>query len=600
MKFIYYDFEVFKKFWGVHFLIENEDGTFENKQIRDDREALSKFYEEHRLNSVFVGFNNKHYDQWIFKGIIMQYDPWTITKAIIDRGEPGWRIVASKPKPSINLDLKEQLAPALSLKEIEANLGMNIVETPVDFKIERDLTQEEKDEVMKYCVHDVEATYKLIQERKEWVQVKIDLIRLYDLELSNMQYTTGTITAKILDAKRVSRIKTFNYSDYLPKELLITKYQEAVNFYCKEQLDSLKSQKMSMDIADVEHVVSTGGIHGAENKVFYKTDSKGTLYHCDVESYYPAIMIEYNMLSRSMQWQEGFIKMRDERVQHKLRNEVGPAFAKKISINTVYGLGSQEGSNLYDPVMRMNVCITGQLFLIDLIEKVEEQGAKLIQSNTDGIIIKAPKDKVDDIIKATEVWQDRTRFKLENVEIDYIWQKDVNNYILKLKNGKIKVKGAFVKYWKGGNFVKNHASIIDEAVVKFFTEFIKPEVTIQQATNPAIKYQMVAKSGGMYHKNTMEYPNGREIEIQNVNRVFPVTTNGGQIFKYKYMKDGSESKQKIANLPEKAFIINEDIMNLTIGDVKNIDYKFYISEAWSRIKQFVNSEMFKILIQNVK
>lgn len=56
----------------------------------------------------------------------------------------------------------------------------------------------------------------------------------------------------------------------------------------------------------------------------------------------------------------------------------------KIVLNSTYGILKDKNNPLYDPLMSNNVCVTGQLLLLDLIEKVEPY-CQLIQSNTDGI-----------------------------------------------------------------------------------------------------------------------------------------------------------------------------------------------------------------------
>lgn len=70
----------------------------------------------------------------------------------------------------------------------------------------------------------------------------------------------------------------------------------------------------------------------------------------------------------------------------------------KIVINANYGAMKDQYNPLYDPLMSNNVCLAGQLLLLDLIEKVEPY-AKLIQSNTDGIFLKVDKEEDISIIK---------------------------------------------------------------------------------------------------------------------------------------------------------------------------------------------------------
>lgn len=63
------------------------------------------------------------------------------------------------------------------------------------------------------------------------------------------------------------------------------------------------------------------------------------------------------------------------------------------------------------------------------------EGFELIQSNTDGLIVKIPDndksfDELDDICYE---WEHRTGMGLGFDLIDEIWQKDVNNYISNFK-----------------------------------------------------------------------------------------------------------------------------------------------------------------------
>lgn len=58
-------------------------------------------------------------------------------------------------------------------------------------------------------------------------------------------------------------------------------------------------------------------------------------------------------------------------------------------LNSTYGVLKDKNNDLYDPLMSNKVCVYGQILLLDLIEHIEPY-AQLIQSNTDGILIKMP------------------------------------------------------------------------------------------------------------------------------------------------------------------------------------------------------------------
>ena len=57
----------------------------------------------------------------------------------------------------------------------------------------------------------------------------------------------------------------------------------------------------------------------------------------------------------------------------------------KIVINSVYGQFNNGYSPLYDPEAVLAVTTTGQLLLIDLVERLDAVGAEILSVNTDGL-----------------------------------------------------------------------------------------------------------------------------------------------------------------------------------------------------------------------
>ena len=101
-------------------------------------------------------------------------------------------------------------------------------------------------------------------------------------------------------------------------------------------------------------------------------------------------------------------------------------------------------NDLYDPLMGRSVCITGQLLLLELSEHLVQEcpTLKIIQLNTDGIMVSFDNSDEAKWQEITQEWQDRTGFELEEDFIQKIVQKDVNNYVeVPVGGGKPKVKG---------------------------------------------------------------------------------------------------------------------------------------------------------------
>ena len=94
--------------------------------------------------------------------------------------------------------------------------------------------------------------------------------------------------------------------------------------------------------------------------------------------------------------------------------------------------------------MSNNVCIAGQLYLIELTARIEEH-CQILQVNTDGIYaLVKDMETVDKIKNIAAEWEKRLNLDLEwdVFPNGKLVQKDVNNYLLINKNtGKYKCKG---------------------------------------------------------------------------------------------------------------------------------------------------------------
>ena len=152
---IFFDFEVTKYDWLTVMIDPFKPEVI---KIINNPEGLRTVYEEHKKD-IWVGYNNKHYDQYIMKGIMLGLDPKKINDYIIVDGKEGWQFSdAFRDIPMINYDVMPN--PPISLKTLEGFMGSDIRETETPFDIDRPLTPDEIDSMVYYCQHDVEETIK--------------------------------------------------------------------------------------------------------------------------------------------------------------------------------------------------------------------------------------------------------------------------------------------------------------------------------------------------------------------------------------------------------------------------------------------------------
>ena len=553
-----YDCEVFKYDWLFVFAdLKNKSFTV----IKNDAKALIKFFETHKYE-IWAGYNAKNYDQYIVKAILTKHDPYEVSKFII-AGNQGFDYTDDFRVVNLyTYDIYNNLTH--SLKFYEGSLGDSIEETTVPFDIDRKLTDEELKEVEKYCRHDVEETVKVLFETLPDFTAQLGLVKL-----SRPQYLSKTQTQMasiILKAEKTDTYDEFKID--VPNTLKLGKYKFIADWYLDKENRSY-DKSLETTVAGVPHSFAWGGVHGALEKYHHK----GNILIMDVASLYPSLMIRYDLLSRAIKKPETYKELRDQRIEYKKKHNP-LQLPLKLVLNKTYGAMKDKNNLLYDPRQANRVCVYGQLLILDLIEKLELY-CELLQSNTDGIFIKYDDSNLQKINDIAEEWQGRTELSLEKTDAVEIWQKDVNNYILKLKDNTLKSKGAYVKKLSSLDYAD--MPIINIAITEALVNNTPIEKTINECDR-LIDFQMVCKITGKF--DAIFY--GDKQLNEKCVRIFAGDTTLPNITK---RHTETKVKHKISNTPPHVFIDNSDIHDKPAPD--NLDRQFYIDLANKRLKEFV-------------
>lgn len=129
----------------------------------------------------------------------------------------------------------------------------------------------------------------------------------------------------------------------------------------------------------------------------------------------------------------------------EFKRQDAKANSNKTSLNGGFGKFGNRWSILYSPELMIQVTVTGQLALLMLIEWIEAAGISVIGANTDGIVIKCPRSRYDDLSAIIKRWEDGTNFETEETRYAGIFSRDVNNYIALKDGGGVKLKGAYAE-----------------------------------------------------------------------------------------------------------------------------------------------------------
>lgn len=559
------DFEVFKYDWLV--VIYNPV-TRVTTEIINNFEKLKNYYDTYK-NDIFIGYNIKGYDRWIFSGILQGFDPKKINDFIISGGN-GWEFNAKLNRLKFNLfDCK--IKQALGLKTLEGFMGSSIQESNVPFDIDRKLTEGEIKEVLKYCRHDVEETIKVFIENKNEFETQLEIIKTFNLPLKYLAKTKPTLSAVVLGAQFQNHDDEWDY--IIPNCAKIERYREVIDWY-KNPTNKDYNKQLNIDISGVPHVFAWGGLHGAIPQYC----KEGFFVLCDVSSYYPSLMIVYNYISRNIKNPKNFIEIYKKRLEYKsLHDSRQKPF--KIILNSTYGAMKDRSNPLYDPLMANNVCVGGQILLLDLIEKIEDF-FDLLQSNTDGILLKLraytlaqAQEEFKKLVDICAEWERRTGMRLEFSKYKKVIQKDVNNYICIKNDGSCKLVGAYVKKL---SVLDNDLAIVNQALFNKLVKNISIEDTINNC-DEFIKFQKIVKISSKYDYGMH---NGKKLQ-EKYFRVFASNDlKNTSIFKVKKGKN----PEKFANVPECCFIYNDEVRNK--GVPPELDREWYISLAYDRLRQF--------------
>lgn len=569
---VFIDFEVFAYDW----LCVCIDPAVGRKVIVNDRDGLRAYYEEHR-SDVWVGFNIRHYDQYIFKALMLEMDPKKVNDFIIVQGQDGWRYSDEFRKiPIYFYDVMNAIDRGL--KYFEGSMGSDIRESSVPFDIRRKLTDAEIEETVGYCTHDVEQTMEVFARRKDDFDAQLELLRMFNLPLADISRTKVQLSAKILGAEKRSYHDEFDID--IPPTLEVERYQEIVDWYRNpENYDYSKS--LDTLVAGVPHSFGWGGVHGARLNYI----GEGFFVNMDVASLYPSLMIRYDLISRSCH-AERFKDIVETRLRYKA--EKNPLQAPlKIVINGTYGASKDRNNPLYDPRQANRVCVYGQLLLLDLIEHLEDAGAIIIQSNTDGVLIKMPDGDDPDVFYSkmddtAHEWEVRTGLNLEFDEYVKVFQGDVNNYIIVAEDGHWKSKGAFVKELSELDY---DLSIVNQAVVDRLVKGVSIEDTIDNCDD-LWRFQMVKRASSKYRC----LMHGYRILPEKTVRVFASKHLADESL-YKVHNNGSIAK--VGGTPEHCRMVNDEVKGMRVPDW--LDRRWYVALAHDRIRKFMNKEEYTLI-----
>lgn len=320
------------------------------------------------------------------------------------------------------------------------------------------------------------------------------------------------------------------------------------NIEFKPDIDKSEDFTFKFDFGDCNIVFAQGGLHGThKNKFeFFETDNNKIL-DFDFGSFYPFLYWKYHIEPEHLPHFNEFVgEIINLRIINKKQGNKIYANGLKIAINRIFGGFADKFGWLYDPKALLQTTINGELILLMLAEELELNGIKVFYYNTDGLTVECPIDKVELSNQICKIFSEKIKIDLEVSEFKKCFIKDVNSF-LNIKEDSIKYKGPYdyVSYIERygefdvrGSF---NTPIVPYAVSQYLTQNISIEKTILNHTD--IYDFCIANKTGSQFKNHLFEINGtsfKEEIIQQSIRYY-ISKSNNKLFK---VKAKSESELK--------------------------------------------------------
>ena len=514
------------------------------KDIATGRKKYFEFFDGHPLdraglirvmrNFTFIGFNSLNYDIPMLKAALkMGMDNQTLKKindAIITRGLKYWETEREFNLPKIDwLDHIDLIEPAPSvnvgLKLYGARLhSIRLQDLPFDPDDRMfDGTPGKREEAIRYCENDLDTTIDLYKHIEPQLELRAAMSDQYGVDVrskSDAQIAEAVIKSEL------ERIGKYVFKPEFPSNYSFTYDAPAFLEYQTDQMrevfDTVRHATFSLkktrikeesegdDPSDgsggvkikvsgvempaeikklrVKMGVSTykmgiGGLHSMEKHVARYADDDHVLIDADVGAFYPAIKLICGLYPEHLgsDYLDIYRSVRERRMAAKKAKNKVTDMTLKIVLNGAFGKLGSKYSFLYSPKLMLQVTITGQLALLMLIESLELAGISVVSANTDGIVSRIHRDKVDEYHDIIKEWETNTGFEMEFAEYEALYSESVNSYLAVKTDGSVKQKGlyAFVGS-KGSPAEKNPKNYVCiDAVIAYLTKGTPLEETIE-------------------------------------------------------------------------------------------------------------------------
>lgn len=540
----------------------------------------------------------------------------------------------SLKQTSINIkwyNLLEYHMPPISELDVDyyyrltENRGLSIEQLNRLYRnsFERYLHPSWKKEMEEYNNNDVFICCELVRMNQEEIRLRYMISKEYEINV--LSASRSTIADKVI-VKLYSKFTGLHPKQFIDTKTIRRKIEvseilsDKIQFLSPQLNDLLQSLRSlvlrgekgeferTFTYAGTSYTLATGGLHSNEIPAIYVADDKQTIVDRDVTSYYPNLIRSLKVCQKHLNpkaWFRIADTIVDERTEHKhlakdkslslilqIKHFTAAACLKIVANAGIFGKMGSEKSFLCDKKAMYKVTINGQLFLLMLIERLEDAGIHVISANTDGIVTIVPKGLEETADNICHWWEKHLGLELEFTSYSKYITEGVNSYLTVKTDGKKKFKGRMNPKMYLEDLSKGYNSPI---VAKAVTEYFINGTPVMETLRNSKSILDFCRTQNVNRKYYIEYTHvvDHKMVVEEVQRNtrFYVSLTGGSLMKVEILgwDENNQPKLKKSSLcaGQRVTVCNlvedKDISEL------NINYLYYYNECMAIIEPIEQS-----------
>jgi hypothetical protein len=480
-----------------------------------------------------------------------------------------------------------------------------------------------KKEMEEYNDNDVFICCELVRMNQEEIRLRYMISKEYEINV--LSASRSTIADKVI-VKLYSKFTGLHPKRFIDTKTIRRKIEvseilsDKIQFLSPQLNDLLQSLRSlvlrgekgeferTFTYAGTSYTLATGGLHSNEIPAIYVADDKQTIVDRDVTSYYPNLIRSLKVCQKHLNpkaWFRIADTIVDERLEHKhlakdkslnliqrMKHTTAAACLKIVANAGIFGKMGSEKSFLCDKKAMYKVTINGQLFLLMLIERLEDAGIHVISANTDGIVTIVPKGLEETADNICHWWEKHLGLELEFTHYSKYVTEGVNSYLTVKTDGKKKFKGRMNPKMYLEDLSKGYNSPI---VAKAVTEYFINGTPVMETLRNSKSILDFCRTQNVNRKYYIEYTHvvDHKMVVEEVQRNtrFYVSLTGGSLMKVEVLgwDENNQPKLKKSSLcaGQRVTVCNlvedKDISEL------NINYLYYYNECMAIIEPIEQS-----------